>query len=204
MAVLGSTTLTGCNSIPGFINAGTKTIFNLTAAPTSWVKMTDSNYDRRMLRVIGGSNGTSLSPGGSSVFPSIFSADKTIPSIQNTDSSSLNLQTISTEQTLTDTSSDPFGYSIDPVTLTEGQTRAHTHSYRTIQYQTLAQARSGPTQNAPNGSNVQPAVQFNSKGGSGEHTHSITETPHSHTFSHTHTHTLPPSTTHNHTIETWA
>jgi hypothetical protein len=64
MAVLGATTLTGCNSIPDFIGTGSVTIFTQTAAPTSWTRVTSDTADNRMLRVINSGNGGGV--GGSS------------------------------------------------------------------------------------------------------------------------------------------
>jgi hypothetical protein len=66
MAVLGSTTLTGCNKIPNFIAAGSVMVFHRTTAPTSWTKRTD--YDNRALRVVNGN----ITAGGSSPFTSIL------------------------------------------------------------------------------------------------------------------------------------
>jgi len=40
MAVLGSTNLTGCNSIPDFIAGGSLVTFQQTSAPTSWKLLT--------------------------------------------------------------------------------------------------------------------------------------------------------------------
>jgi hypothetical protein len=74
MAVLGATTLTGCNSIPSFIGAGSETIFTQSAAPTSWTRVTTDTANNRMLRVIssgtGGGVGGSASPILNSVVPS--------------------------------------------------------------------------------------------------------------------------------------
>ena len=66
MAILGSTSLTGCNSIPDFIGTGSLMLFFQTSAPTSWVKQTTDNDVA--LRVV---NGT-VSPGGSISFSSAF------------------------------------------------------------------------------------------------------------------------------------
>jgi len=69
MAVLGSTNLTGCNSIPDFIGTGTLMLFEQSTAPTSWVKQTTHN--NKTLRLVGpGSGGGS---GGSIAFSSAFS-----------------------------------------------------------------------------------------------------------------------------------
>jgi len=74
MALLGATTLTGCNSIPDFIATGSVTIFTQTAAPTSWTRVTSDTADNRMLRVInsgnGGGVGGSASPILNNVVPS--------------------------------------------------------------------------------------------------------------------------------------
>jgi len=56
MAILGNTTLTGCNSIPDFIAAGSLMMFQQTASPTSWTKQTTHN--NKALRVVSGTAGT--------------------------------------------------------------------------------------------------------------------------------------------------
>jgi hypothetical protein len=72
MAVLGSTTLTGCNSIPDFIGTGTLMLFEQTNAPLNWVKQTSHND--KMLRLVDGT----VSSGGSISFSSAF-PNSTIP-----------------------------------------------------------------------------------------------------------------------------
>ena len=67
MAVLGSTSLTGCNSIPAFIAAGTVAIFRQSSAPSSWTKDT-SNHNNKCLRCVTGS----ASSGGNVAFTSAF------------------------------------------------------------------------------------------------------------------------------------
>ena len=67
MAVLGSTSLTGCNSIPAFIAAGTVAIFRQSAAPSSWSKDT-SNHNNKCLRCVTGT----ASSGGNVAFTSAF------------------------------------------------------------------------------------------------------------------------------------
>ena len=66
MAVLGSTSLTGCNSIPDFIAAGSLMFFQSTTAPTGWTKQTTHND--KTLRVVSGP----AVPGGSNSFSSTF------------------------------------------------------------------------------------------------------------------------------------
>jgi hypothetical protein len=68
MAVLGSTSLTGCNSIPDFIAAGSLMLFEQTSAPTSWTKQTTHN--NKALRVITGT----AAPGGSTAFTTVFAS----------------------------------------------------------------------------------------------------------------------------------
>jgi hypothetical protein len=66
MAVLGTTSLTGCNSIPDFIGTGSIWIFHQTNAPTSWTKLTDIN--NRCLRITNGTAGN----GGFNPFTDTF------------------------------------------------------------------------------------------------------------------------------------
>ena len=69
MAVLGSTSLTGCNSIPAFIAAGTVAIFRQSSAPSSWTKDT-SNHNNRCLRCVTGT----ASSGGNVAFTTAFAS----------------------------------------------------------------------------------------------------------------------------------
>ncbi len=68
MAVLGSTSLTGCNAIPDFIASGSLMLFQQTSAPTGWTKQTTHND--KALRVVTGT----ATPGGSTVFTSVFAS----------------------------------------------------------------------------------------------------------------------------------
>ena len=68
MAVLGSTSLTGCNSIPDFIAGGSLMLFQQTTAPTNWTKGTTHN--NKALRVVTGT----ATPGGSTAFTSVFAS----------------------------------------------------------------------------------------------------------------------------------
>lgn len=68
MAVLGATNLTGCNSIPDFIAAGSLVTFQQTSAPTSWTKQTTHND--KALRVVSGT----ASSGGSTAFSSVMAS----------------------------------------------------------------------------------------------------------------------------------
>jgi hypothetical protein len=68
MAVLGSTSLTGCNSIQDFIAAGSLMLFQQTSAPTGWTK--ETTHDNKALRVVSGT----ATPGGSTAFTSVFAS----------------------------------------------------------------------------------------------------------------------------------
>jgi len=92
MAVLGSTTLTGCNSIPDFIAAGSLMVFFQTSAPTSWVKQTTDNDVA--LRVVSGTT----SPGGSITFSSAFPNSTKPISSAITISGSIGNHTLSTTE----------------------------------------------------------------------------------------------------------
>jgi len=68
MAVLGSTSLTGCNSIPDFIAGGSLVLFQQTSAPINWTKQT--THDNKALRVVTGT----ATPGGSTAFTAVFTS----------------------------------------------------------------------------------------------------------------------------------
>ena len=78
MAVLGSTTLTGCNSIPDFIATGSLTLFQQTSAPTSWTKQTTHND--KALRVVSGA----ASSGGTFGFSAVFAERTPAGTVGNT------------------------------------------------------------------------------------------------------------------------
>jgi hypothetical protein len=78
MAVLGSTTLTGCDSIPSFIPTATKVLWQQSAAPTSWTK--DTTHDNKALRVVSGT----ATPGGTTSFTSTFTSRSLSGSVGNT------------------------------------------------------------------------------------------------------------------------
>jgi microcystin-dependent protein len=99
MAILGATSLTGCNSIPDFIAGGTLALFQQTTAPTSWVKQTTHND--KTLRVVSGTAGS----GGVTAFSSVFPSAATVP--------------ISSPVTVTGT--------VGNTTLTTPQIPAHSH-----------------------------------------------------------------------------
>ena len=72
MAILGSTSLTGCDKIPKFIDSGSKMIFYMATVPVSWTK--DTSPNETMCRI----TNSTLSPGGSLTFTQVFQSSKAI------------------------------------------------------------------------------------------------------------------------------
>lgn len=186
MAVLGSNFLNGCNSIPDFIASGYRMVFEQDNAPTSWTKETNAAYNNIALRVIGGANGTALSPGGSSPFTTIFSSAKGIdigflgPS---------NLQVAQATGFIT-LGSSPSGASVSGSTLTINQMRTHAHSY---QFRGVGGVQIGPGANQ----NIYDIIVRDddcfARGSDGVHGHPISDSTHNQhpvsTGAHTHTQT---------------
>lgn len=69
MAVLTNTELTGCDSIPAFLAAGTVAVFRQSAAPSSWTKDTTNNNNRALRCVTG-----TASSGGNVAFTTAFAS----------------------------------------------------------------------------------------------------------------------------------
>ena len=91
MAVLGSTSLTGCNSIPDFIATSSLMLFQQSTAPTNWTKQT--THDNKALRVVSGT----ATPGGSTAFTSVF-ASRTPAGTVSVSGGSVGNTTLSTPQ----------------------------------------------------------------------------------------------------------
>jgi hypothetical protein len=78
MAILGATTLTGCNSIPDFIPSGTLVLFEQETTPPSWTRSTG---------ILGGGNGTlrvtngTVGSGGTVDFTNAFNTKSSSGSI---------------------------------------------------------------------------------------------------------------------------
>jgi hypothetical protein len=195
MAILTLDTLTGCSSIPNFLGGNSDTpanptymIFNNTNAPTSWTK--DTTHNNKALRVIGGSNGVSISSGGSIAFTTVLSSGKTFSAVsgQTNVSNSLNQSP----------AQFPTSVSATVVTSTGGHTAsttttaAHAHPY------------SHPT-NAPNLTSTDGVGAGNIAGGGiapGTFTsNSYSPSVHSHPLTSTHTHTISTGQ-HGHTYST--
>jgi hypothetical protein len=78
MAILQGSTLVGCNSIPAFIAAGSRMIFEQSTAPTSWTKL--DTHDNKALRVVTGS----AAPGGTTAFTTVFTTRSVSGSVSGT------------------------------------------------------------------------------------------------------------------------
>lgn len=196
MAILGSNYLNGCNSIPSFIAAGSRVSFAQTSAPTSWTKEVNPSFDNVALRIIGGADGTSLSPGGSQPFTVTFSSATGI-TVPLSGPSNLTVQQATNFIQINNNSS---GVSVSQYAIATSQMVAHSHQYT---------RRAAGTTNI-NGSaaqNLTFAQQFDSFGSTGtgqngQHDHGVTDSQHTHPTStgahnhgqtdsqHTHTFTM--------------
>jgi hypothetical protein len=197
MAFFEGTALIGCSSIPSFIATGNRMVFNQSSAPTSWTKETNVAFDQRALRVVGGSDNTPLNPGGSSLFPSIFTT-RSMNVALNNGPSNLSVSQATPPITI---SPSPSNLSVPPWTFSQFELRIHSHPYTfrgtgTEQVGVLA----NPTLRIYNvGENF---FTSGSAGGNGAHVHGISDSGHNHTLgSGTHGHTLTDNG-HGHTFTT--
>jgi hypothetical protein len=197
MAVLGATTLTGCNSIPSFIPSGTKMIFNMATSPSSWTK--DTNPNSLMLRVI---NGTA-SPGGSLTFPQVFASRPYSATIQNAAAASGTLgPTTPPYQGMPNSGLGNANSSQSA--LSSPQMVSHNHPYqrRRPPPNPLTRTNTGTPLNTLEGGAAPSVAGFFGQVGSGQqHSHSI-NIQHTHPFptigAHTHTISFPQ---HTHTLQ---
>ena len=196
MAILSLDTLSGCNSIPGFISGDadvglvtSRLTFNQTSAPTSWTKDT-TTHNNKALRVV---NTVSLTPGGSRAFTAAFPATKTVAGsiVQNTTGVSVQGAPAGVTIAATET-----GVVVQGKILQTAQLPAHTHDYQFFVNPNFS--RLGPTATADAGDGN--GSTFNQAGGSTSHDHGVTEGNHNHTInnpSHPHADT---DIQHNHTF----
>lgn len=142
MAILGSTTLTGCDSIPSFIAGGTVMLFEQTSAPTSWTKKTTHN--NKALRVV---NGT-VAPGGSITFTSAFAS--------RTPSGTVSVSV--------------SGGTVGSTTLTTPQIPSHTHQAGSIGYVPGVSSTDAPGRSPMRRGNTSSPAS-GERGGDGSHSH---------------------------------
>jgi hypothetical protein len=202
MAVLSSNTLSGCSSIPSFLGGSADTpanptvsVFRNTNAPTNWVKKTTHND--KALRVIGGANGTSLSPGGSSSFTTILTSSKPFPG------------TITASTTgIGNAGPNPSGFSgtseliLNSVpNYTPSTPEMPSHSHPTIFFNpTLNSAGPLAYGTIAAASNVVSTNPGDGSAGTG-HVHSLSGGSHTHPISDPgHTHTVSPESSHTHSF----
>jgi hypothetical protein len=205
MAVLEATRLTGCSSIPGFIVAGTKMIFENATPPTSWTK--DTAHNNKALRVV---NTTSLNPGGTTAFTSVFTGTRAVSGTvaQAATGMSVNQSVNNTSgQIVSMPAAQTANVSISPRILTTAQIDRHDHNYS---------VRGGPQGlGSVNRAQGTPAVQTSGDrsapspfptltsgptGQGGAHTHVAANQTHVHTLGGgVHNHGLS-ATQHNHTF----
>ena len=193
MAVLGSNFLNGCNSIPDFIAAGSRMVFEQTAAPTSWTKEVNAAFNNVALRVIGGVNGTALVPGGASPFTGTFTPAEGI-TVPFSGPSNLTVQPASG---FLDVGAAGSAVDVQQRTLQLAQMTAHNHDY-------VRRAAGTTNINGSQSQNLTIAQQFDtlSSGpvGGGGHDHLVTDNQHTHPISlGTHTH-VDTDSGHTHTF----
>jgi hypothetical protein len=189
MATLGVSSLTGCNSIPGFIASGTKTVFEMATAPVSWTK--DTTKNQSMLRVV---SGASLAPGGSFPFTTVCSPALAVSGSSPTETSPSS--TPSTSSTLSYSSNSTGSYTVQPATVGGPQIISHSHPYSSWSGAAHFLAPGGQNQGAnPAGDGTGVT------GGSAAHTHGASGgTTHNH-LNVTAPHSMPLSPVgHNHSI----
>lgn len=174
MALLGATSLTGCNSIPQFIpgladvgvttTAASRTIFRMATSPVSWTK--DTTAFDGMLRI---TNAASLSPGGSLNFPAVFTSS--FPSSLTFDQQPIGLTvTAAAAFSTPSVTSGPGGNTTtQPATLSLTQVTQHSH-----QYTAVASGFIGPGVTANIAAQVAAAPSpTTAAGGGGSHFHTI-------------------------------
>lgn len=175
MALLGATSLTGCNSIPSFISSGTKSIFNMATSPVSWTK--DTTVIEGTLRV----TNSTVSPGGSLPFSQTFASRPASVSIDNS------FVTVAADTLPTVPITVPNTLATDiqfqPATISEPLMRAHTHNY---QFHSTPGTR-GPGAAARGAAGSPATTGSTGSGGS-----------HDHTYSRLHTHQIPSVGSHGH------
>jgi hypothetical protein len=184
MAVLGSTTLTGCLYIPDFIAATTTMIFENATAPTSWTK--DITHNNKALRVI---NGT-VTDGGSTGFTTVFASR----AVQGSIAQNATGLTVNSAPALVAVGAAPAQVTSGATTLTLAQIPSHNHTYSINNIQNRTPGPDGLVVQGTDTPNTGQA------GSSQSHTHAETNPNHPHPVTnpnHPHGVTDPQ---HNHTF----
>lgn len=192
MAVLGATSLTGCNSIPSFIASGSKMTFQNATVPVSWTKDTAPNES--MIRI----TNTTLSPGGSLAFSTVFQASKPLGGTTSSNNLYVPGANVSGNASLQITTAAAFNpVQLSNVTSTEVNLSAHIH--QVYGGTTLTGYAPGAIQGAPAATSPGTITGVNAGSVPGQHLHTSSGS-HSHGGSKQAPHTHPISTSHNHSI----
>ena len=198
MAVLGSTTLTGCLYIEDFLGGadvgigttvGYKCVFNQTDSPTSWTKELDLLYNNIALRVVSGAGATITNNGFG--FTQAF-APRSISGLLINDGTST--VTLNSNSITISISNDAAGTS-QSVDGSLAELPLHDHGY---QRNDTATVPTGPAQRA----NITLTTGLNTgqRGGDGQHNHTLNLSQHTHTISSPHNHPITGGT-HPHSID---
>jgi hypothetical protein len=171
MAILGTSTLTGCDSIPNFIATGSRMVFEQTAAPTSWTKETDAAFNNVALQAI---IGTVTNGGGSpftSIFPTVAKGVGAVPLV-----GPANLTVNASGAILAVQQAAP-GIVFQGKILTANETRTHGHVYTPRGNPALTRGTAA-TQNVPDDTFEAAANPTGNAGSSQPHTHGFNNPQH--------------------------
>jgi len=175
ISVAGNLTLSGGSLTGSEFPSGTTMLFQQTAAPTGWTKVT--TYNDYALRVVSGSAST----GGTVAFSTVMSTARTV---------SVSIAGAIATGTLDSVSADG---TVDARTLTLSQIPAHSHTI-TAATQTNTTATGAATR-LTNLTGAGASGTTSTDGGGGSHTHPFTPVAHTHTFTGTaHTHSVSGTT----------
>jgi len=173
--------------------SGTKMLFQQTAAPTGWTKIT-SSVDNKALRLVSGTAGS----GGNATFTAAFASYTPAGSVAATGNSTASFSAnATTGNSGASTSSVSTGGTVNNHTLSNNQVPSHNHSFNVVNASGYGNT-SGTWAPGRNGYNA-GGVTVNSSGGGGSHSHGFSGSSHTHNVNN-HTHSVAVSgTTGNHT-----
>jgi hypothetical protein len=193
MAILGSTTLTGCGFIPDFIGSGSRMIFHQTNAPINWTKITTGINDMA-IRIIGGVNGTGLTPGGQQSFSTIFTANKASPFLTNPSTIHPGTSTTGSTAGYIVVGQGDTSFATTTNALPNNTMRAHSHTLQV--YVNLSNVTGSPTTRLPSTTRniTVPTLGINPRGNQLGHNHGVNNVQHVHGYTgaaHSHPLTSP-------------
>jgi hypothetical protein len=207
MAQLTVDSLLGCNSIPDFIGTGTTMVFNNTAAPTSWTKVTTQND--KALRITNSVVGAGGSIGFSQIFPTINKTVTGTVSPSPAEVSGVSSETVSVTLTqINSITQSPITVNNEDVVLS--QMSSHAHQVTRFPSADILQANLPNTPNvavsgrADTTANTGGVDRPDGGGTAGSHSHPMPAgAQHSHTVNATaHTHSVVNTWQHTHNFST--